>query len=58
MISFCRNKNAIRYDYYLGDDMLNRTSLVYDHGVLLDDKLTVNQHFESKVARAILAYLL
>ena len=50
--SFFSNSHPFHYEYSLSNTVLPRTSLVRDLVVLWDDKLTLNDHYESVTARA------
>ncbi|KAG7312376.1 hypothetical protein JYU34_001864 [Plutella xylostella] len=51
-ISFTRNKNKIIFQYNIGGKLINRVTSIRDLGILLDDKLILDQHVENITCRA------
>lgn len=53
VISFTRKKkNNISYNYYISNESLNRVAEVRDLGVILDSKLSFNNHIEHITSKA------
>ena len=52
VVTFCRKHFPITFDYCLGDSVVDRSNEVKDLGVLLDAKLTFNQHVSYITAKA------
>ena len=46
VISFSRKRNTLHFNYQLQGTLLQRSTLVKDLGVMLDSKLTFNEHNE------------
>ena len=44
VISFCRKKESVLFDYKLSGTIIPREAFVKDLGVILDAKLTYRQH--------------
>lgn len=44
LISFTRNANVFKYDYTVDNQKLKRVNEVKDLGIIIDSKLTFNQH--------------
>lgn len=55
-INFTKNKIVINFKYSLHDTALSNVSTVKDLGVLIDDKLSLNQHVEKIVNKAFRMY--
>jgi hypothetical protein len=51
-ISFTRKSKTIKFDYTLNGETLARVTEVRDLGIVLDNKLSFNQHIDSVTARA------
>ena len=52
VISFTRKRTKVEFNYSVYDTPLNRLRVVKDLGVLMDEKLTFNEHVEYIVAKA------
>ena len=51
-ISFSRKRNTLLFGYQLQETLLQRTTLIKDLGVMLDSKLTFNEHVEYVCSKA------
>lgn len=52
VITFCRTRNPIDFDYTMSGTSIVRVSTVKDLGVLLDSKLNYTQHIAATTAKA------
>lgn len=52
VISYCRRKSPIVYDYNINGQELKRVEKVVDLGVLLDSRLTFKLHYSSVIDKA------
>ena len=51
-ISFCRRKSPICFDYGINDEKIIKQRVVKDLGILMDEKLTMQEHIDASVRRA------
>lgn len=56
MMSFCRNRSPILYDYIMSDNILPRVETVRDLGVTFDCQLNFIEHVVSTVTKASRMY--
>lgn len=52
VVTFCRSTNPIHWEYKIGDTAIQRNEQVKDLGVLLDTKLSFNDHRSDIIDRA------
>ena len=52
IVSYGRSSNIIKYDYFIGNEIIERTESITDLGVVFDQQLKFGLHIREKVNKA------